>query len=147
MFAVTEKVSILRPTTEVFDFLTDGRNRPKWDPTVISEELTSPPPIGVGSTIHTRMRAMSREVDFDWRVTDFDAPTRMAIISTAGILSTTLILELVTVGDDTEVTATIEGAPTGLMRIVEPLIADSVRSTLAVGLARAKALLEAPATV
>ena len=143
MFTVTETVSIDRSVQDVFDFLSDPGNRPRWDTTVISEELTSPEPVGVGSTIHTRMRAFTREVDFDWRVTQFDPPTRMAVVSTAGLMPTSLRFEFAAAGDGCDVTATIEGEPDGMMRLVEPLIAGGVRSTLAEGLERAKNLLEA----
>lgn len=142
MFTVTETVSIQRSPQEVFEYLTNGRNRPQWDTTVISEELTSAGPVGVGSTIHTRMRAVGREVDFDWRVTHFDSPTRMGVVSTEGLMATSLLFEFAAVGDGCDVSATIEAEPEGMMRLVEPMIAGSVRSTLATGLARAKVLLE-----
>ena len=145
MFTVTETVSIERPVPEVFDFLSDAGNRARWDTTVISEELTSAAPVGVGSTIHTRMRAFTREVDFDWRVTAFDPPNRMAVVSTAGIMPTSLRFGFEASGDGSRVTATIEGEPDGMMVMVEPLIAAAVRSTLGDGLRRAKALLEASA--
>jgi uncharacterized protein YndB with AHSA1/START domain len=143
MFTVTETVSIDRSVQDVFDFLSDASNRSRWDTTVISEELTSPEPVGAGSTIHTRMRAFTREVDFDWRVTQFDAPTRMAVVSTAGLMQTSLTFEFTAVDNGCDVCATIEGEPEGLLRAVEPLIAGGVRSTLADGLQRAKNLLEA----
>jgi uncharacterized protein YndB with AHSA1/START domain len=142
MFTVIETVFIARPPREVFDYLTDGRNRPQWDATVISEEVTSEGPVGVGSTIYTRMRAMGREVDFHWLVTAFDPPTRMAIVSTEGMLPTSTILDFAASGAGCTATATIEGDPPGMLRIVEPMIAGGVRSTLAEGLARAKVVLE-----
>ena len=145
MFTVIETVSIARSAQEVFDFLTDVRNRPQWDAAVISEELTSPAPIGVGSTIHTRMRAVGREVEFDWRVTQFDRPGRMVVVSVAGLMPTTLMLEFTPIGGGCDVSATIEGNPEGLMQLVEPMIAGAVRSSLGAGLGRAKALLEGPA--
>jgi hypothetical protein len=142
MFTVTETVSIARSVEEVFDFLTDGHNRPHWDATVISEELTSAGPVGVGSTIHTRMRAVGREVDFDWRVTRFERPRRMGVVSTEGLMPTSLLFEFAAIGTGCVVSATIEGEPEGMMGLVEPVIAAAVRSTLATGLSRAKALLE-----
>jgi hypothetical protein len=145
MFTVTETISIARSAQEAFAFFTDVSNRPKWDTTVISEELTSPPPVAVGSTIHTRMRAMARDVEFDWRVTKFDPPRLMAVSSTAGLMSTSLTFDVTAVGEGCVVNATIEAEPEGMMQLVEPLIAQGVRSTLAAGLARAKTLLETPA--
>jgi hypothetical protein len=109
---------------------------------VIFEELTSPPPLGVGSTLRTRMRVMSREVEFDWRVTRFDSPRRMAIESTAGMLPTSFLLDFTDADEATGVAATVAGEPRGMLRLGEPMIAESVRTTLATGLARAKRLLE-----
>jgi hypothetical protein len=55
----TSKVEVLiaRPLDEVFEFVADVRNRPRWDDSVDSEELTSPEPIGVGSTVRTKLRS------------------------------------------------------------------------------------------
>lgn len=142
MFTVTESVSIARSSEDVFDFFTDGRNRPQWDPTVVFERLTSPEPVGVGTTIHSRMRTMAGESDFHWRVTEFDRPARLAMVSTAGILPTSVLFAFSAVGAGCHARATIDGRPTGMMRIVEPMIGESVRSTLATGLLRAKAMLE-----
>ncbi|WP_439591387.1 SRPBCC family protein [Microbacterium sp.] len=84
MFTVSETVTIERPRAEVFDFLIDGRNRPQWDSSVVFEKLTPAEPVAVGSTIHSRLRAMGRESDFHWRVTQFDPPSRMSTLSTSG---------------------------------------------------------------
>ncbi|MDT3329349.1 SRPBCC family protein [Microbacterium aquilitoris] len=140
MFTVTESVTIDRPVTEVFDFFTEGRAR--WDESVISEELTSSPPVGVGSTLHTRMRAVGREVDFDWRVTAYDPGARMAVTSTSGIMATTSDLQFADANGATVVAVRIDAEPTGIMRLAEPMIADSIRSTLSTSLARAKRMLE-----
>lgn len=140
MFTVTESVTIDRPVTEVFDFFTEGRAR--WDESVISEEVTSPPPVGVGSTLHTRMRAVGREVDFDWRVTAYDPGARMAVTSTSGVMSTSSDLQFADANGATVVAVRIDAEPTGIMRLAEPMIADSVRSTLSTSLARAKRMLE-----
>ncbi|MDQ1125956.1 putative membrane protein [Microbacterium sp. SORGH_AS 505] len=140
MFTVTESVTIDRPVTEVFDFFTEGRAR--WDESVISEELTSLPPVGVGSTLHTRMRAGGREVDFDWRVTAYEPGARMTVTSTSGIMATSSDLQFADANGATVVAVRIDAEPTGIMRLAEPMIADSIRSTLSTSLTRAKRMLE-----
>ena len=42
MFTRTIAITIARPIEEVFAFVSDARNRPRWDESVDSEELTSP---------------------------------------------------------------------------------------------------------
>lgn len=140
MFTVAESVTIDRPVDEVFAFFTEGRAR--WDESVISEELTSPPPVGVGSTLHTRMRAVGREFSFDWRVTGYEPGARMAITSTSGIMSTSSELTFADANGATLVTVRIEAEPTGVMRLAQAMIAGEVRSTLTASLAKAKRVLE-----
>ena len=89
----TRRVAILvsRPPDEVFAFVEDARNRPQWDDSVETEELTSPEPIGVGSTVRTRMRSRGRRgVEYTWEVTEHEPPSRMTIESTSGPFPTTL---------------------------------------------------------
>jgi hypothetical protein len=147
MFTLTETISIERPAQEVFEFLTDSESRSQWDESVVCEELTSPLPVGVGTTIHSRLRAMGRESDFHWRVTQFDSPARMATASTSGPVPTTLVMDFTALGNDCDVSVTIEATPEGLMKLVEPMIREMVRTNLASGLARAKALLEGHANL
>ncbi|MET2010632.1 SRPBCC family protein [Microbacterium chocolatum] len=143
MFTVAEKILIERDLEAVFAYLTDPANRSRWDTSVISEELTSPPPVQPGTTLRTRMRVMGREVEYDWQVTHFEPPIVMAARSSAGIMPTTLRFDFSPRGEACHVRAEIEASPGGMLRLVEPVVADTVRSTLAQGLARAKAQLEA----
>lgn len=143
MFTVIETATIDHPVDEVFAFVSDGANRPLWDPSVISEELLSPPPIGVGSRLRSRMTAVGREVEFEFRVTDFEAPHRMRITSVSGPLPTTVTFDLTPDGERTRLAARIDGEPAGMMRFVEPMIEQGVRSNLSAGVARIQALLEA----
>jgi hypothetical protein len=70
MFTSSVAMVIARPVDEVFAFVSDARNRPSWDDSVQSEELTSPEPIGVGSTVRTRMRSMGRDYEIDWEIVE-----------------------------------------------------------------------------
>lgn len=142
MITVVETVQIEHPAEGVFAFIAEPTNRPRWDETVVAEELTSPPPIGVGSTLRSQLRAMGREVEFRWRVTAFEPPRTMSFVSTEGPLETSLVLELAASDAHTRLTATIEASPAGMMRLLEPVIGEAVRNNLATGLERMKAILE-----
>ncbi|MDT3316213.1 SRPBCC family protein [Microbacterium sp. KSW4-11] len=140
MFTVAESVTIDRSVDEVFAFFTEGRAQ--WDESVVSEELTSPPPVGVGSTLHTRMRAVGREFSFEWRVTAYEPGSRMAVTSTSGIMPTSSELMFADANGATLVKVRIEAEPTGMMRLAQGMIAGEVRSTLETSLAKAKRILE-----
>ncbi|MFF0909351.1 SRPBCC family protein [Microbacterium enclense] len=142
MFHVTETIDIAGPPDAVFAFLTDPARRPQWDHTVMSEQLLTPPPVAPGSRIRTRMSVMGREVEFEWRVTAFDAPREMAAESDSGTLPARMRFDFAATDTGCRVRSSLEAEPTGLLRFVEPIVEGTARSTLAEGLARAKRLIE-----
>jgi uncharacterized membrane protein len=123
MFTSRVEVLISRPLDEVFAFVSDVRNRPQWDDSVDSEELTSPEPIGVGTTVRTRLRSMGREYQYIWEIDEHEPPTRMKVESTSGPFPTTLAFQFDGQDGGTRVEASVTGRPTGLMRLLQPLIA------------------------
>jgi uncharacterized protein YndB with AHSA1/START domain len=143
VFAFDETIEIARTPADVFAFLTDPAHRPEWDRSVVSETLLTPPPVKVGSSIRTRMEVMGRDLEFDWRVREFDPPHVMSAVSDSGSLPTTLRFVFSATETGCRVQARIEGRPTGMLALVEPIVSGVARSTLADGLARAKRLLEA----
>lgn len=94
VFTRNVEVLISRPLADVFAFVADARNRPRWDESMDSEELTSPEPIGVGTTVRTGMHSMGREYEYTWEVAKHEPPNRMAIRSTRGPFPTTLACRL-----------------------------------------------------
>lgn len=94
VFTKRVEVEVSRPPDEVFAFVADARNRPLWDESVDTEELTSPEPIGVGSTVRTRMRSMGRDYVLTWEIVEHEPPSRQTIESTAGPFGTTLAYRL-----------------------------------------------------
>ena len=143
MFTRSVAVVIHRPLEEVFAFVSDARNRPSWDGSVDSEELTSPEPIGVGSTVRTRMRSMGRDYALDWEIVEHDPPARQRIESTSGPFPTSLVYDLSGDGDSTSVRFSVTGRPGGALRLMQPLIARTTQRNLDRGFARLKEILEA----
>lgn len=143
MFTRRVDVLIRRPPAEVFAFVEDARNRPSWDDSVDSEELTSPEPIGVATTVRTRLRSMGRDYEYTWEVVEHQPPNRMVIKSTSGPLPLTLTYELGGEDGGTRVAFSVTGGPTGVMRLFEPLIARRTQANLDRGFPRLKQLLEA----
>jgi carbon monoxide dehydrogenase subunit G len=143
MFTRSVAVVIARPLDDVFAFVSDARNRPSWDENVESEELTSPEPIGVGSTVRTRMRSMGRDYELDWEVVEHEPPTRQRIESTSGPFPTTLVYDLASDGDGTSVRFSVTGRPKGMLRVMQPLIARTTQRNLDNGFACLKEVLEA----
>jgi uncharacterized membrane protein len=142
MFTKKVAVVIARPIDEVFAFVGDVRNRPSWDDSVDSEELTSPEPIGVGTTVRTRLTSMGRQYEYTWTIVEHEAPHAMKVESTSGPFPTTLVFHFDGRDDGTVVEAAVTGRPAGLMRLLEPMIARTTQKNLDHGYGRLKRLLE-----
>src|SRR5687768_241266 len=143
MFTRRVSVLIARPIEEVFAFVEDARNRPRWDDSVDSEELTSPEPISVGTTVRTRLRSMGREYVYTWEVVEHRPPSRMRIESASGPFPTTLEYELGERDGATALDFSLSGRPSGVLRLFEPVIARNTQRNIDRGFARLKQLLEA----
>jgi carbon monoxide dehydrogenase subunit G len=135
-------VEISRPPDEVFAFVADARNRPAWDESVDSEELTSPEPIGVGSTVRTELRSMGRDYVLTWKIVEHEPPSRQTTESTSGPFATALAYRLSVRDGGTLVEFAVTGRPTGVLRLLQPLIARNTQRNLDRGFARLKEILE-----
>jgi carbon monoxide dehydrogenase subunit G len=143
VFTKTVSVHIARPLDEVFAFVADARNRPLWDDSVESEELISPEPIGVGSTVRTRLRSMGREYALTWEIVEHEPPFRQTIESTSGPFPTKLAYQLSAHdGGGTVVAFSVTGRPRGMLRLFEPVLARSTQKNLDRGFPRLKRFLE-----
>jgi carbon monoxide dehydrogenase subunit G len=142
VFTKKVAVEISRPPDEVFAFVADARNRPAWDESVDSEEPTSPEPIGVGSTVHTELRSMGRDYVLTWKIVEHEPPSRQTIESTSGPVATTLAYRLSRQEGGTLVEFSVTARPTGMLRLLQPLIARNTQRNLDRGFARLKQILE-----
>jgi len=142
VFTSSVEVLISRPLDEVFAFVADVRNRPRWDDSVDSEELTSPEPIGVGSTVRTKLRSMGKDYEYTWEIVEHEPPNRMKVESTSGPFPTTLDFQFEGQDGGTRVKAAATGRPTGLMGLLQPMIARTTQRNLDRGYVRLKTLLE-----
>jgi carbon monoxide dehydrogenase subunit G len=142
VFKKSVAVHISRPQDEVFAFVADARNRPLWDESVDTEELTSPEPIGVGSTVRTGLRSMGRDYVLTWEIVEHEPPSRQTIQSTSGPFATTLAYQLSAQDGGTLVEFSVTGRPTGMLFLLQPLIARNTQRNLDRGFPRLKHVLE-----
>jgi hypothetical protein len=142
VFTERAEVVVARPPEEVFPFVADARNRPSWDESVGTEELTSPEPIAVGSTLRTRMRSMGRELEYLWEIVEHDPPRRVRVESTDGPFPTTLEWDVEPHAGGSLVAFAVTGRPGGGMRLAQPLIARNTARNLERSFPRLKEVLE-----
>lgn len=82
MIEMAATVDIDRPAGEVFEFLSDMANNPRWQSGMRSCAWTSEPPIGVGSTYSQTATFLSKDIITEFEVVEFEPGSRIRITST-----------------------------------------------------------------
>jgi hypothetical protein len=85
---------------------------------------------------------MGRLYEYTWRIAEHESPMRQVIDSTSGPFPTTLVYQLSADGGGTRVDFSVTGRPSGLMRVLQPMVARTTQKNLDASFARLKRLLE-----
>ena len=70
-------VTIDRPIEEVFDFLADGENDPKFSPRVLEIRKTTDGPAGVGTVYASTVKDAGMKTKREFELTEFERPKRI----------------------------------------------------------------------
>lgn len=112
-------LTLHHPRERVFDFLTDLPNEPAWNPDCSSVEMTSPEPVGTGSTYRGRFRGMGT---VQVELTAHDRPRHFATRERSRMATGEFDFVLTPRGDQTEVELRMRLEPHGPMRLLQPLM-------------------------
>ena len=63
MARIDGEIMINRPVEEVFDFVADERNEPRYNPRMLSAEKLSPGPVGLGSRFRAVLQSRPRPAE------------------------------------------------------------------------------------
>lgn len=120
-------LEIDRPSAEVFDFIADFENNPRWQGGMVSCRWTSDESGAVGATYIQEARFFGRRIDTHFRVTDYIAGQSISIESTQSTfpIQVTRSVEPLDSGR-TRVTAHIRGQPTGVLKLFSGMVKKSV---------------------
>jgi len=66
MAIVTSSTTIQRPVEDVFAVMSNPANDHRWSSAVVEAELTSPGPVGVGTTAHYVGKTLGRRYEAEW---------------------------------------------------------------------------------
>ena len=135
-------IVIERPREEVFTFLADLENVPRWNPAIEVTLKTSPASVGVGTT-YRQVRSVPRRREERFEITGFDPPRRLLIEGDVGSFRARIGYSFETVAEATRLTNWVELEPSSIIsRVMVPLAASQIRASVASNLERLKRLLE-----
>jgi uncharacterized protein YndB with AHSA1/START domain len=81
---VEREIDVARPAPEVFERLTRIEDLPRWQPAIVEAKLTSPAPIGVGSTVRIVAAAAGQTTEATGTITEFERPKIIGLTASTG---------------------------------------------------------------
>ena len=142
MASFENSVTIRRPVENVFAFLADFENVPKWNSAIVETTKASPGPVGVGTTYRQTRSTPSRS-DEAFEVTVFEPASRLEVQGGLGPFTARVNYLLQPIGSGTRLTNTVDLESSGLLTLVAPLATSRVKHAVAANLDTLKQLLEA----
>lgn len=146
MPSAQHQVTIARPVGEVFAFVADGLNGPKWRPGVLDISLIS----GSGPSAVYKQGVKGpggRRIDADYRITAYEADRRLDFAATAGPVRPTGSYTFEDASGSTRLTFALAAELSGIKKL---LMGGAVQKTMDAEVAateRLKTILESgPAT-
>jgi len=144
MSKIEASVLISSAAGDVWEFITDLSNAPKWDPAALEMTQTSDGPAGPGMTLHLTLSEYPKVEDF--RVEDYQVNRRFTLEYTSGpVKGTRMSFELAPADGNTELRLVWDLRYAGIGRLIGPLITRNARREGATFVANIKRLVEAEA--
>jgi hypothetical protein len=126
-----------------FEFVADLANLPRWQTGIVSAELTSPLPVGIGSTAHVVRELMGQRIAVDLRVAAYEPGRRLGLSSAASGIGIDAVLELEPTTSGTLARFSMDiKAQNVFMKPMEGMVAGAASSDLATSLDRLRTALQ-----
>ncbi len=144
MIAIEDSVMVNRPSGEVFSFVSEPANDPKWQSDVLESRSTLEGPARAGGRIRTVVKFMGRR-ELDREVTRFEPDRLLEIRVHSGPpfgLRPIVTYQVEAADGGTRFTRTLQMEATGAGRIMEPMMRALAKRYNAQFLQRLKDVLE-----
>ncbi len=123
MAHVEGQILIHRPVDEVFDFVADEHNEPRFNPQMRRAEQTSAGPIGVGTTFRAESMSRGRPVEMTITFTDYERPRRLTSSTHLSTMDIQGTLTFDPVPQGTRMRWSWELEPQGMLKLMTPVVA------------------------
>ena len=122
MARVEGEIIINRPVEEVFDFVADERNEPRYNPRMVRAEKISEGQIGSGARFHTELKTAGRTMPMVVEFTDFERTRRLGSVTRSSMMETEGALTFESVPSGTRMCWSWDVRPRGAMKLMAPFV-------------------------
>ena len=137
----TNTITINRQPAEVFAFLANFENVPRWNYAISETRNVTGGSVGVGSR-YRQTRTLPTRSEEMFEVTEFEPDHRLSIRGQLGPFHAEVAYVVAPVENGTTLTNTVNLQPSGPLRLIAPLAASGVKSAVAANLRTLKQILE-----
>ena len=123
MVRIEGQIDIDRPVEEVFDFVADERNEPRYNPRMRRADKISEGAIGVGTRYRAETASMGRAVPMVIEVTEYERPRRLASMTHMSSMDIGYTLTFEPVPEGTRMRWAGDLAPHGILKVMGQLVA------------------------
>jgi uncharacterized membrane protein len=134
---------INRPVEEVFAFVSNYENLPKWNSLSSEVKKTSEGPIGVGTTYRTVVKFLGQRIEGETEVTEYEPNRSIAHKAKSGPFPVENRTTFERVEGGTQVSFITEAEPGGFFKLAEPLLVSMLKRQFEGDFANLKDLMEA----
>jgi carbon monoxide dehydrogenase subunit G len=136
---------INRPIEEVFAFISNPENQPRWRATTLEMSRTSSEPLGVGSVFKGRFTFLGRPFEGNLEIIAREPHRSYTARMVGGPFPLEARYTLEPAESGTRLTLVIEGEPGGFFKLAEPLVVSLAKRSYESDLHNLKDMLEAQA--
>ena len=148
MIEVRVARTVNRPADEVFAFISEMRNNPRWQDGMRRCEWVTPPPVGIGSRYDQEARFLGRTIRSTFEVIEYEPGRVFEAMTVRSSFPITFHRELHPIDDRScRVQAIITGDASGFFKLAEPLLRRLTARSINGDYDRLKVLLEQEAPV
>ncbi len=142
MSKIEESIEIKRPVDQVFAYVTDMKNLPKWVSAMQEVEQTSPGQMGTGTTLKGVFKVMGSRMAWTSRVTEYEPNKKWGESISMGSMLSEELLTFDPIAGGTKFNLLFDTKVGGFLKLLAPLMTSSMRKQTKADLTKLKDLLE-----
>jgi hypothetical protein len=142
LIEITDNIVIRRTPLEVFDFISDLENLPKWQSEVVTSTVLTPGPTRIGTRFSEDVKMGPRRTTATCEVIEYKPGSAMGFTATSPAMDYQSRLVVDSLGDGTKLTLTAKGQLKGWWRLMQPLLTGEFKSGVRKELMAVKTVLE-----
>ena len=134
-------LTINRSAADIFNYLLDGANNPRWRPGVLDIRHDTASPAGLGAVYKQGLKGPGGRIDGDYKITQLQPNQLIEFQVTTGPARPTGTYKLEPAGSGTKVSFVLDFQPKGLAKLMDGMIGKTMQSEVG-NLLNLKTILE-----